>query len=323
MSETPETTLKQKIALLLFGLLMALCVAEVGARLILGSKPKASWIEPEGVQVFQTFPDGRHVYKPGTSWSQNFPKLDKEGMERESYDTVQYDVNDLGMRGAMPLEGVPNILCLGDSFTFGQAVPNGDPFPNRLEEALKERGLECRVLNGGVQGYSLKQSVDFYLAYDHKPVPETLVLTFFLNDMLPTETQAFRTPSALLNLILERQRAKAYFPDIRESLVDLSLFEQELLRAQAHAQAQGSRMVLMLFPILEQLDAYPFREEHQRMVRVAQKNGIEVLDLLSIFEGRDASELWAHQSDHHPNHLAHKETAESVASLLIDQDSVD
>jgi acyl-CoA thioesterase-1 len=44
------------------------------------------------------------------------------------------------------------LAVLGDSLAAGYGVAEGDAFPVRLEEALRERGVECAVLNAGVSG---------------------------------------------------------------------------------------------------------------------------------------------------------------------------
>jgi acyl-CoA thioesterase I len=44
------------------------------------------------------------------------------------------------------------LAVLGDSLAAGYGVAAGDAFPARLEEALRERGVECAVLNAGVSG---------------------------------------------------------------------------------------------------------------------------------------------------------------------------
>ena len=44
------------------------------------------------------------------------------------------------------------LAVLGDSLAAGYGVAAGDAFPVRLEAALKERGVECAVLNAGVSG---------------------------------------------------------------------------------------------------------------------------------------------------------------------------
>jgi acyl-CoA thioesterase-1 len=45
-----------------------------------------------------------------------------------------------------------NILALGDSLTAGFGVAPAEAFPVKLEAALKARGHDVRVINGGVSG---------------------------------------------------------------------------------------------------------------------------------------------------------------------------
>lgn len=44
------------------------------------------------------------------------------------------------------------LAVLGDSLTAGYGVAEREAFPVRLEAALRERGLECAVINAGVSG---------------------------------------------------------------------------------------------------------------------------------------------------------------------------
>lgn len=54
--------------------------------------------------------------------------------------------------------GEIRILALGDSWTFGYLVANGQSWPERLEDLLERRtGRPVEVLNAGVPGYSVRQ----------------------------------------------------------------------------------------------------------------------------------------------------------------------
>ena len=56
------------------------------------------------------------------------------------------------VQDARAAEQALRILALGDSLTQGFGVPPGLDFPNRLERALKARGLNVTVINAGVSG---------------------------------------------------------------------------------------------------------------------------------------------------------------------------
>ena len=48
--------------------------------------------------------------------------------------------------------GALRILMLGDSLTAGYGLASGDALPIRLEAALRDRGLDVRVIDAGVSG---------------------------------------------------------------------------------------------------------------------------------------------------------------------------
>ena len=57
--------------------------------------------------------------------------------------------------GGLPAEtgaGDLRILMLGDSLTAGYGLASRDALPSRLEAALRERGLDARVIDAGVSG---------------------------------------------------------------------------------------------------------------------------------------------------------------------------
>lgn len=46
----------------------------------------------------------------------------------------------------------PTVLALGDSLTAGYGLPSDQAFPAQLEAALAARGIDAKVVNGGVSG---------------------------------------------------------------------------------------------------------------------------------------------------------------------------
>jgi hypothetical protein len=80
--------------------------------------------------------------------------------------------------------------------------------------------------------------------------------------------------------------------------------------------------IVILFPILHQLDdGYPFAEIHAKVGHEVEEAGGTLIDLLPRLKGRDASELWVHPADHHPNEVVHaiaaRELVSAVASLGV------
>jgi acyl-CoA thioesterase I len=93
-------------------------------------------------------------------------------------------------------EAAKLVLAFGDSLYAGYGVPQQESFPAELEKALKARGIDARVHNGGVSGDTTaagRQRLAFTLdGLSRKP--DLVVLGLGGNDMLrglpPEETEA-------------------------------------------------------------------------------------------------------------------------------------
>jgi hypothetical protein len=101
--------------------------------------------------------------------------------------------NALGMRGTADLDlwdaGAPKrpgevrILAVGDSFTYGHGVQDGETYPAVLGKLLRERGHDVRVLNAGVPGYSTDQEYTYVLRDGLKLAPDLVLLGVHCSDV--------------------------------------------------------------------------------------------------------------------------------------------
>lgn len=93
------------------------------------------------------------------------------------------------------------LLLLGDSQVFGAGVADSETIPSQLQDSLAARGLNIRVLNIGVPGYSSwneYRALDRYLA-KHR-VDDVILLyhpgdATFENDILHIGRGDFETPT--------------------------------------------------------------------------------------------------------------------------------
>lgn len=96
------------------------------------------------------------------------------------------------------------LVVLGDSLTAGLGLPPGKAFPDRLQAALRARGLDVDVLNAGVSGDT---AADGLGRYDWA-VPanaDALIVELGANDMLRgLEPEATKKA---LSAILDKARA--------------------------------------------------------------------------------------------------------------------
>lgn len=93
---------------------------------------------------------------------------------------LPFRTNSRGCRGPEfspeKAPGTLRVICVGDSTTIGHGVPDGAPWPARLEQGLRARGLNAEVINAGSNGWDSYQEL---LRVKHELLsyaPDALVL---------------------------------------------------------------------------------------------------------------------------------------------------
>ena len=96
-----------------------------------------------------------------------------------------YTTNEYGLRGPAISPGkafkLPNIVLLGDSYTFGMGVNDGREFASILRDEL---ALHYNVINCGVGGWGLTQQIRYYYEFASQYDPKIIFLLFHVNDPL-------------------------------------------------------------------------------------------------------------------------------------------
>jgi len=93
---------------------------------------------------------------------------------------------------AKPAAKPVKLLVLGDSLIQGYGLAPGQDFPAQLERALKVRGMNVKVINGGVSGDTSAGGVA-RIAWSLTDNPDAAIVEFGGNDALrglaPTDTE--------------------------------------------------------------------------------------------------------------------------------------
>jgi hypothetical protein len=110
--------------------------------------------------------------------------------------------NSVGLRGSREYDvkqplGIQRILCVGDSFIFGENLTDGQTMPTQLEAILDQHG-KWEVLNLGVHGYGTDQQWLRLEGLGFQYSADVVVLGFF--------EENFRR-----NVLSFRDYAKPYF----------------------------------------------------------------------------------------------------------------
>jgi lysophospholipase L1-like esterase len=99
----------------------------------------------------------------------------------------QMSINSLGLRGPdvsrRKPAGVKRIAIVGESSAFGYFVTDGAEAARLLEKTLRERGENVDVLNGGVPGYNLFQSIAHFREVLAPLEPDIVIAYLGWNDL--------------------------------------------------------------------------------------------------------------------------------------------
>ncbi|MEE8581949.1 MAG: GDSL-type esterase/lipase family protein, partial [Myxococcota bacterium] len=266
---------------------------------------------------------------------------------------VLHRTNSLGYRGdefpepGPRPEGVRRLAFVGDSFTFGEGVRFADTYAERTAALLAAAwpGLRVEALNFGVGGYNTAQTRILTEAWVLPRRPDALVLGYTMSDVKEPiferdprsgKLRNRRQPpnrsapsgwmrslrvgrllwSALARRALDREIFATYRDLYRENAPEWRGTSSELRALGARCAELPLGCFAVVFPVLAQLDDYPLEAEHQRVVEALAASGFVVADLLTLLAGREASELWVHRADHHPNEMVHALAARRLAKLI-------
>ena len=313
--------LLKRIGLLLVGLGIGLASVEIIARIL--------WVAP---------------------WHERLIEEQQES-ERFEYKRNRFNLRDKEYDYPTPT-GVKRILMLGDSFTFGQGVPeNHKVFPEIIERALRTapppnapEGVE--IMNAGLPGSLTEQWLEVWDGLADVFDPDLVVVVFFLRDGTPNASvpeffDRIRDEVAVANRQSRRyqysyvyrlirdledrkkvasmytDRFRAAYHGAPHQTKEWQRARANLIRLQNEARARGIPTALVIFPVLVELnDPYPFQGVVDTIQQFADDNGFPTYDLLPDFKGQNAPNLWVSPFDQHPNAEAHKLVAEQLEPFV-------
>lgn len=247
--------------------------------------------------------------------------------------------NRHGFRGPEPSltkpEGIFRIVVIGDSVTMGEGVRVEDAYAARLERILQGAGDgRFEVINLGLSGLNLRQSLDYRLRIGLKFDPDLLVYGFTVNDLeaLPSYRMTRRaTPSASASRLLELVRSGrrgigerfalrgSYRAELEENYFANPAvwfeFESDLRRLALTAKIHGACVQVLLHAHLADQRAW-LEPLFARIERAANEQGLHVTSSVPDFAGVDVESLWIGPFDAHPNAEGHRLLAQALARGL-------
>jgi len=234
----------------------------------------------------------------------------------------------------------PLTLAAGDSFTFGEDVNDGDAWP-----AVLQRLIGHRVINGGVPGFGLDQTVLRAEQLAGIYAPDVIIVSFIPDDVIRCETSCYSGHNKPYFEIEESElRLRPMPPAARSTLQQIlsrSMTMQVLLprylnwegpqMTVVHRQGEAVACRLMgrlaalgrarqatvlVLAQLQVLDEPPQnRAIKDGVLKCADANGLFTLDLFPVVEGLTAQQR-AELFDGHMTVAGNRFVASEIASFL-------
>ena len=262
---------------------------------------------------------------------------------------VEARVSEQGLRDrlytAVPAPGIVRIGVVGDSFVYGQGVPEEKTLSREMSRLL---GAGYEVPNIGRVALGLSDEVPIVHAAAEELNCSRVLLVFIPNDIELSAELTFAQDyiddlinirdsykaahearawysgfSRVLRLVGSsldargiKRKTEQWYLDMYDPAINgpnLNLFAEDLRRV---AAVPNSRVAFVMFPLLVDLKNYPLQPIHDRVGKMARDAGMPVLDLAPVFAGMDDADLQVHPTDHHPNSRAHALAAKAIVEWL-------
>lgn len=298
-----------KLALASIGVLLALVVGEVGAR-VLETQGYNDAIRDFSRTMVETDPVLGHRLVPN---------------QRVTVDGIAYRTSSLGQRGPELRDGgAPRVLVLGDSVTMGWGVAEEATWPSVLSETLHATRPGVEVVNGGVLGWGVEQYAQRLPRLAELTSPDVILVGYFPNDPGGTESvsRGRRSSSALGRLVQSRlgggngQTASEYHRSLHaEGSPGWTRVRDSFASIADSCRERAVPCAIVLLPSLSE-QPYPLSEEHARLVALASEVGLLAIDLAPTVADREPPSMWVAPDDAHPNAAIHRVFGLATADWL-------
>lgn len=328
----------ENLTLSLVSFVIAVVMAECLFRFALNyqfNQRVKEWHHP----LYKILPDSPLEFSliPNTSRTNRIPKTGE---------VWNYSINSDGFRGTeynKKSSHSKNIICLGDSYTFGWAVNQEEVYPVLLGQLLRKNSsyFEINIYNLGVPGYNIKQEYYLLKSVIDKYQPDIVVLGYVMNDAEP-QNVVWRRPNEkykhvtfylfayVKNEINERIFSgksildpgfnileKPYFKAFKAHNLKWLECKQNFFAIADLCRTKNISLVVVIFPdFTQRFDTlYPNKAIHEEVSQWSREVGVRSIDLLPEFISSDHKKFRV-EGDGHPNAKALRKISEILAPII-------
>jgi hypothetical protein len=210
-----------------------------------------------------------------------------------------YTVNSMRSRGDViqpGVSGLPAVVVLGDSYSFGMGVSDGEEYPTIMRKHLAGR---ADVVNLGVAGWGLTQEIRRYYELGAPYKPQIVILQFCAND--PDDN--------LANRVTRVENGELKFVDSQNSLniIKKYLSRSIVQRTQLYNffRIRASRFFQERLVRHEEAQLEVSRPDGAQAVPAIETVYVELLDAFAARLHSEGRPLWFISVDHQLERFPH------------------
>jgi GDSL-like lipase/acylhydrolase family protein len=270
----------------------------------------------------------------------------KGANRRLIYEGIEYRTNSLGLRNTEidtgSVKGAKRILALGDSFLWGDGLPESDLVTAKIQGSLSTDFGNVDVINAGISAYNTSDELTQLIRLAPLYSPDIVIVFFFTNDVLQEDpsrapvswqqnTKEFlrhhsRFFSYLYYVYRDRLSSKVGTPksllpqdyfNLNDSKPGWVLFKQSALQIRNYCAQHRSQLLFVIIPTLTNLDEnYPYAELRRGVRTFLITSGILHVDLFDAFSPYRPSDLWVSLVNPHWNGRATTIASDRITSYI-------
>jgi hypothetical protein len=322
-----SSSARARIFLFLGGLLAACALLEAGLRIFPRHEPPMN--NPYQLVRFEA---GSPWGTPFGSYAEVYPlEFDPRGYYAPSEGRIRYTFDQFGGRWVEPVRrklGKHVAAIVGDSYAYGFGLRYEDTFAFRLSKLLPNWDFVNLARPGNDSNMALRDYRENRARFPH----EFLIYGLNLNDLIQHPASYVITDLARGSLWARyskfadflfaqwdsRVGRKQRISEITSpEALERPFFHENfaaILKMRDSARAGGKRFLVVLLPELVDLGKYPFAPAFAAIAERLRAEGIAVADLSRLPPQYQDRDLWITPFDQHPNEIANRLFAESLAA---------
>jgi lysophospholipase L1-like esterase len=234
------------------------------------------------------------------------------------------------------------ILALGDSFIWGDGLPEEALVTTKIERMLQTKFPGIMVINAGIPEYNTSDEYEQLVRLASIYQPDHVLLFFFTNDVLARKDgekgdraalswrqnikEYLRSRSKFLAFLYYQYKTKYvarigvpkyllppdYF-SIDESKPGWKSFQRALLQIRNYCREHNITLQFVIIPTLTCLnDNYPYLELHNKVKEFVTKYEVPLIDLFGVLAPYPPADLWVNLENTHWNDKATSLAAEEI-----------